>query len=124
MSIIACLVFAIKHSLFYSSLRSFPFLVAPTGIAAQKFRGGMTLASFAGIGIKGDKLNAEELLGWIRKNGRNANKRWLTTQTLIIDEVSMLSAALLDKLDYCARKLRGDADKPFGGMQLVLCGDL
>lgn len=42
---------------------------------------------------------------------------------LIVDEVSMLSGELFDKLEYKAKKVRGN-EKPFGGIQLVLVGDL
>ena len=41
---------------------------------------------------------------------------------LVLDEVSMLSAELLTVLDFMARKLR-HRPEPFGGIQLVLCGD-
>lgn len=41
---------------------------------------------------------------------------------LIIDEVSMIDAELFDKLDYIARVVRG-RNCPFGGVQLVCCGD-
>lgn len=41
---------------------------------------------------------------------------------LIIDEISMVDADLFDKLDYVARVVRGK-DSPFGGVQLVCCGD-
>jgi len=42
---------------------------------------------------------------------------------LIIDEVSMLSADLLDKLDFIGRKIRRENTKPFGGLQIVFSGD-
>jgi ATP-dependent DNA helicase PIF1 len=41
---------------------------------------------------------------------------------LIIDELSMLSGPLFDKLDYIARQARNN-EQPFGGIQLVLAGD-
>jgi ATP-dependent DNA helicase PIF1 len=41
---------------------------------------------------------------------------------LIIDEVSMMSAELFDKLEYMAREIRM-RPQPFGGIQLILCGD-
>lgn len=44
-------------------------------------------------------------------------KRWKATRVLIIDEVSMLSAELFDKLDYIARAIRKQPE-PFGGIQV------
>ncbi len=43
--------------------------------------------------------------------------------TLIIDEVSMLNPVLFDKLEKIARIIRG-SNLPFGGIQLILSGDL
>ena len=47
---------------------------------------------------------------------------WRRAKVLIIDEISMVSAELFDKLDYVARVVRG-LNRPFGGVQLVVCGD-
>lgn len=47
---------------------------------------------------------------------------WKRAKVLIIDEISMVSAELFDKLDYIARVVRG-LNQPFGGIQLVVCGD-
>ena len=44
-------------------------------------------------------------------------------RVLAIDEISMLSAAVLDALDAAFRTARGRPDAPFGGVQLVLVGD-
>lgn len=43
--------------------------------------------------------------------------------TLIIDEISMMSADLLEKLNAVAQRIRKQPDKPFGGIQVILCGD-
>lgn len=48
--------------------------------------------------------------------------RWLNTKVWIIDEVSMVDARLFEKLATIGSFLRKD-DRPFGGIQLVLCGD-
>ena len=91
-------------------------LTASTGIAAANI-GGVTIHSFAGVGL--GRAPAEELL---RDMLLAARKRWLGCKTLIIDEISMLDGALFDKLDVIARTIR-TSSKPFGGIQLVLCGD-
>lgn len=46
----------------------------------------------------------------------------LCMQVLIIDEISMVSAELLERLEQAGRELRSD-ERPFGGVQLVLSGD-
>ena len=94
-------------------------VTASTGIAAQNI-GGCTLHSFAGIGLA--KGEARELSQTARFN-KNAYKRWRAVQVLIIDEISMIDGDLFDKLEYIARDLRA-SEKPFGGIQLVLVGDL
>ena len=48
--------------------------------------------------------------------------QWRAAKTLVIDEISMVDGALLDTLDEVARRVRGNS-KPFGGLQLILCGD-
>ncbi|CBK21709.2 uncharacterized protein [Blastocystis hominis] len=57
----------------------------------------------------------------IRQN-EGAVDRWKTCSVLIIDEISMLDGRLFDTLEYTARVLRCN-DLPFGGIQVVLCGD-
>jgi len=78
-----------------------------------------TLHSWAGIGL--GKGTVQELALKIRRN-RKVMKHWLLTDLLVIDEVSMLTAELLDKLNELAKKLRGNR-APFGGLQLLLVGD-
>ena len=48
--------------------------------------------------------------------------QWLTVKHLIIDEISMVDAKYFDRLEVIARRLRNN-DQPFGGIQLILCGD-
>lgn len=48
--------------------------------------------------------------------------KWVKLDVLVIDEVSMLSPTLFDKLEELARRVRMNS-KPFGGVQLILCGD-
>ena len=92
---------------------------AMTGIAATLLPFGKTLHSWGGIGLaKGDE---EEILSKVRRN-KKIREQWQTVELLIIDEVSMLTAELFEKLDYVARKVR-KCDKFFGGLQLLLCGD-
>ena len=94
------------------------FVTAPTGKAAAN-TGGSTIHSFAGIGT-GSK-SAHELIAIIKSN-QEALLRWEQCKVLIIDEVSMLSRELFEKLEMIARCLKKNS-KLFGGIQLILSGD-
>jgi ATP-dependent DNA helicase PIF1 len=95
------------------------FVTASTGIAACNI-GGTTVHSFAGIGLgQGTK---EELAKKVSGDRRKAQK-WKQAAVLVIDEISMLEGQLLDKLDFVARQVRGIHNVPFGGVQLIMCGD-
>ncbi|GMG21161.1 unnamed protein product [Ambrosiozyma monospora] len=93
-------------------------VTASTGLAACNI-GGMTLHSFAGIGL--GKGTPDELVRRIRRN-QTQKERWTEVEVLIIDEISMIDGELLEKLNVIAQKLRRNS-KPFGGIQLILCGD-
>lgn len=102
------------------------YCTATTGIAAinlsvpAKLIAGCTLHSWSGIG-KGDEP-PQKLVARVNHNDA-ARKRWLDTDILILDEVSMLGAELLDKLDYVGRTIRREKSRPFGGLQFVFSGD-
>lgn len=93
-------------------------VTASTGIAGTHI-GGSTIHSWSGIGIK-DSLNDYELDALTEK--QNLYKRWNTVSVLIIDEVSMLHFNFVDMLDAVAKVMRRN-DLPFGGMQVIFCGD-
>lgn len=93
-------------------------VTASTGRAAFAI-GGSTVHSFAGIGLGTDSIAT--LTGKINRSSR-LQDRWLSTKVLFVDEVSMLSGDLLDKLEQIARKVRNN-QSPFGGIQLILTGD-
>lgn len=95
-------------------------VTAMTGCAAVLLNcGAKTLHSWAGIGLGGEPVDA--YVQKIRSSGI-LKKRWVQCETLIIDEVSMLTGELLDKLDEIARRVRG-INHPFGSIQLILVGD-
>jgi ATP-dependent DNA helicase PIF1 len=77
------------------------------------------LHSWAGIGL--GKEDVDTLYTRITKNGR-AKKNWKTTDLLVIDEISMATPDLLDKLNTLGKRLR-KCSKPFGGIQLLFVGD-
>jgi len=94
-------------------------ITSTTGTSAILING-TTLHSFLGIGL-GD-MEVTQLYMHI-KNKSYLLKRWKDLEILIIDEISMLSPKLFDKLEQLARVIRKNS-KPFGGIQLLLSGDL
>lgn len=94
-------------------------ITASTGIAATHI-GGTTIHSWSGLGIR-DSLSDQDRV-WLKNNDR-LTKRYNATEVLIIDEVSMLHGRRLDMVDEACRILRRN-DEPFGGLQVVLTGDL
>ncbi|KAG8984659.1 hypothetical protein FRB94_010972 [Tulasnella sp. JGI-2019a] len=102
----------------YANAQDSIAVTASTGIAACNI-GGVTLHSFSGAGICAEE--PAQLASKIRKN-KKAMTRWLRTNALILDEVSMVEAELFDKLARVAMLLRKNT-KPFGGIQIIVTGD-
>ncbi|MCA9325374.1 AAA family ATPase [Candidatus Saccharibacteria bacterium] len=94
-------------------------VTASTGIAATHI-GGNTIHSWSGLGIK-DYLSQFDLERL--KNNDRLIKRYNSTDVLVIDEVSMLHGKRLDMVNQVCKLLR-ENDQPFGGLQVVLVGDL
>lgn len=93
-------------------------ITSMTGISAILIDG-VTLHSFLGIGLGNESIKI--LYEKILKN-RFIYKRWKTLEILIIDEISMMSIELLEKLETLARLIRQN-NMVFGGLQLVFSGD-
>ncbi|KLO10923.1 hypothetical protein SCHPADRAFT_808206, partial [Schizopora paradoxa] len=93
-------------------------VTASTGIAACNI-GGVTLHSFAGVGIGTDP--ADVLIGRIKRN-KKAVQRWVKTKVLIIDEISMVDGKFFDKLSLIAKTFKNSSEA-FGGLQIVITGD-
>ena len=95
-------------------------VVAPTGIAAIN-AGGVTIHSFFQLPlhpfIPGAKIESKFAFS---KEKRSIIK---TLDLLIIDEISMVRSDLLDAVDSVLRRFR-NRFKPFGGVQLLMIGDL
>lgn len=102
-------------------------VVAPTGVAAMN-AGGVTIHSFFqlpfGPYLPGSLENSrEEGKHTVHKLGREKLNIIRSMDLLVIDEVSMVRADLLDAVSDVLRRYR-DRGKPFGGVQLLLIGDL
>ena len=101
-----------------SSKRS--IVVAPTGVAAIN-AGGMTIHSFFQLPfspfVPGAKIESRFDFG------KEKRKIISSLDLLIIDEISMVRSDLLDAIDSVLRRFR-NRYKPFGGVQLLMIGDL
>ena len=104
----------IEHS------RKRPIVVAPTGVAAIN-AGGVTIHSFFQLPfspyVPGAKVESKFDFG------KEKRKIIASSDLLIIDEISMVRADLLDAIDAVLRRFR-EHGQPFGGMQLLMIGDL
>ena len=100
-------------------------ITAPTGVAAIN-AGGVTLHSFFQLpfgpfvpGSEAHESNRQRLFRFSRDKLRIIR----SLDLLVIDEISMVRADLLDAVDAVLRRLRR-SDLPFGGVQLLMIGDL
>ena len=100
-------------------------VVAPTGVAAIN-AGGVTLHSFFQLPLSPfapTEMGKREL---IRKMKITKIRRKVLQQLelLIIDEISMVRADVLDAVDTILRHYRFRRDEPYGGVQVIYIGDL
>ncbi len=93
-------------------------VTASTGIAATHI-GGVTIHSWSGLGVR-NALTEQDLDALEER--RYLFERFQNTRILIIDEVSMLHHFRLDLVEKIIRSFKRN-NLPFGGMQVVLCGD-
>jgi hypothetical protein len=95
-------------------------VLAPTGVAAIN-AGGVTIHSFFQLAF------GPYIPGSNSKEVKRFNKEKLNLirclDLLVIDEISMVRADTLDNIDEVLRKFK-DPRKPFGGVQLLMIGDL
>ena len=102
-------------------------VVAPTGVAAIN-AGGVTIHSFFQLPFgpyipKENNDSQVEEKTFIQKFNREKINIIKSLDLLIIDEISMVRADLLDGIDEILRRYK-DHNKPFGGIQLLMIGDL
>ena len=105
-------------------------VVAPTGVAAIN-AGGQTIHSFFQLPFGpqlpenaiGKAFNAKSLASQYQKLNKKKINLMRSLDLLIIDEISMVRADVLDAIDAMLRRVRR-SQKPFGGMQLLMIGDV
>ena len=90
-------------------------ITAPTGVAALNV-GGQTIHSLL-------KLHLGVIANSPLRQSDKLKTLLRTIDTLIIDEISMVNADLLDAVDRSLRQARGTWSEPFGGVQVVMFGD-
>lgn len=94
-------------------------ITSSTGVSAVNIKG-RTIHSFLGIGLA--RQSAYNLYAKNRKNTM-LSKKIKALNILIIDEISMISAELFDKISEYIGLMR-KINEPFGGLQMILCGDM
>lgn len=112
-------------------------IVAPTGIAALNAKGVTIHSQFLlpfgsfipskepeGNFSQSGNFYSQFTLG--RRHALNGARRKVlrSVDLIIIDEVSMLRADILDAIDYRMKSLKRNFDEPFGGVQVLMIGDL
>jgi len=111
--------YVLNQYISYLKERKIPVAItASTGIAATHMNG-MTIHSWAGIGIK-ERITKANLVGMRTK--KYLKKHLEESLILIIDEISMLHKNQLSMVDEVLRFFKGK-NEAFGGIQVVLCGD-
>jgi ATP-dependent DNA helicase PIF1 len=95
------------------------YLTSTTGISAYNI-GGITINSFMGIGT--GESSVETIIRRL-KYKTSIKNRIKMTDILVIDEISMMSASVFEKINHICQILKR-SNKPFGGIQIILTGDL
>lgn len=91
-------------------------VTATTGLAATHLSG-TTIHAWAGIGVH-DALEKKQIDHFSKQRKDLIRK----ADVLVVDEISMLHDFRLDLVDQVTRQVR-ETDAPFGGLQVILCGD-
>ena len=103
---------------FCSNTDKKPVVLAPTGVAALNVKG-QTIHSFFNFYVDVTPQKIRD-----KKTKPRSIKLYKKLKTIIIDEVSMVRADLLDCIDVLLRMYGPHAMQPFGGVQMIFIGDL
>lgn len=91
-------------------------ILAPTGVAALNVKG-QTIHSFFGF-------HPDIHSSLVKKARPDQLPLFKNLETIVIDEISMVRADLLDCIDRALRINRDRPEEPFGGVQMIFIGDL
>ena len=97
-------------------------VVAPTGVAAIN-AGGQTIHSFFQLPFGPLPPNASTITAQLHRMKKQKLNLMRSLDLLIIDEISMVRADVLDAIDAVLRRVRR-SQKPFGSVQLLMIGDV
>ncbi len=103
-------------SYFRSITKKNVVVLAPTGVAALNVKG-QTIHSFF-------KFRPDITVEGVRRIGGYLSRQYKKIDTIIIDEISMVRADLLDCIDRFMRINGNDPTSPFGAVQMIFIGDL
>lgn len=108
-------------------LRKKHIVLAPTGVAAVNV-GGVTIHSFFQMPLRpvppDDPEYSVSSLKKSKKYSKRKRKLIQELELIIIDEVSMVRPDMIDFMDRALKAVTGNRRKPFGGVQLLLVGDI
>ncbi len=103
-----------------ANTRKKPVVLAPTGVAALNVKG-QTIHNFFNfyVDVTPQKIKEKKI-----KPRGDKTRLYKNLKSIIIDEVSMVRADLLDCIDIFLRMYGPVLDAPFGGVQMIFVGDL
>jgi hypothetical protein len=103
--------------------RETTFFSASTALAARHIHAdALTVHLLTGVDV-GDKPAAYYHKVYLSGRNKTMCNFWGKAKSLVIDEISMLSLNVFDKIDRLGRLIFDRPDEPFGGLQVVTCGD-
>lgn len=103
-------------SLFRERSRKNIAVLAPTGVAAVNVKG-QTIHSFFGF-------RPDITFSKVKRVGEGERELYSRLEAIVVDEISMVRADLVDCIDKFLRLNGPDRNKAFGGVQMILIGDL
>ena len=121
--------YTLSNIIEYAEQNNIPIGVTATTGCATLLLKGTTVHSFLGIGLGTKPVDElvrdckKRHLMYRNQTTRSIYDRLVELEMLIIDEISMMSDTLFDLISQYLSRIRGKP-QPFGGVQIILCGDL